>query len=67
MLSPLFSGIDKHELGELFPDGTVTVKTLKKGDAVFTENDFALFGNNFKGRRRCRKKKPRKNRYYEHA
>ena len=38
MLSPLFSGIDKHELGELFPDGTVTVKTLKKGDAVFTEN-----------------------------
>lgn len=41
MLSPLFSGIDKHELGELFPDGTVTVKTIKKGDAVFTENDFS--------------------------
>lgn len=61
MLSPLFAGIEKNELTKLFPENAVTVKQLKKGDAVFTENDFSRsLGIVLKGDAVVEKKSPEK-------
>lgn len=61
MLSPLFSGIEKNELTKLFPESAVTVKQLKKGDVVFTENDFSRsLGIVLKGDAVVEKKSPEK-------
>lgn len=41
LLSPLFSGISEKRAQELFPEGSLIVKSHKKGETVFEENDFS--------------------------
>lgn len=61
MLSPLFSGIPEEKAEILFPEGELTVRSHKKGETIFEENDFSRsLGIILKGSAVVEKRSPEK-------
>lgn len=61
MLSPLFSGISEEKAELLFPKGELLVKSHKKGETIFEENDFSRsLGIILKGSAVVEKRSPEK-------